>query len=239
MITMRVKQQDGSIVDIPLGKGADGYTPVKGVDYYTEEDKNEIVQRVIETLGGNPIFGYVDSDNNIVVSGNLSDGSYILKYENEDGSYTDIGTLDIGENVVVNLLATALTPDDITTIFDGKGYKNGCYASAAEPFYNTDAAFFCSGLMVIPEGRTFYIKGCTLDASLSHTRFGLMMENGGTISTVVLSSWGGSVTLTKLGEQYYSVYIYDTLHDGMRPYYFYFSGSGTGEGVIVSSTPIE
>ena len=30
--------------------GVDGYTPVRGVDYYTEEDKDEIVERVIEAL---------------------------------------------------------------------------------------------------------------------------------------------------------------------------------------------
>ena len=31
-------------------KGNDGYTPVKGIDYYTEADKEEIVQAVIAAL---------------------------------------------------------------------------------------------------------------------------------------------------------------------------------------------
>lgn len=30
--------------------GADGYTPVKGTDYYTEADKQEIVSLVLEAL---------------------------------------------------------------------------------------------------------------------------------------------------------------------------------------------
>ena len=30
--------------------GADGYTPVKGVDYYTDADKDEIVQAVMSAL---------------------------------------------------------------------------------------------------------------------------------------------------------------------------------------------
>jgi hypothetical protein len=30
--------------------GADGYTPIKGIDYYTEEDKEEMVNRVISAL---------------------------------------------------------------------------------------------------------------------------------------------------------------------------------------------
>lgn len=31
-------------------KGDDGYTPVKGTDYWTDEDKNEIVSAVINAL---------------------------------------------------------------------------------------------------------------------------------------------------------------------------------------------
>ncbi len=63
----------------------------------TEEEKAEIVRTVIESLGGNPVFGYVDENNNIIVQGNLADGDYFVKYEMEDGS-----TLDIGELVLLN-----------------------------------------------------------------------------------------------------------------------------------------
>lgn len=203
-------------------------------------DGNLVLVDMPEGGASGDVIGTIDENNNILLTGKLADGTYTLKYENEDGSYTDIGTLTLGETVVVNLLETALTPNDITTVFDGKGYKNGYYASAAEPFYNVDAAFFCTGLMPIPSSRTFYIKGCTMDTSLSHTRFGLMMENGGLINTAVLSNWGTAFTFTELGEQYYSVYL-DNNHFGEGigiPYYFYFSASGTGDNVIVSATPI-
>lgn len=33
-----------------ISAGADGYTPVKGVDYYTDADKDEIVQAVMSAL---------------------------------------------------------------------------------------------------------------------------------------------------------------------------------------------
>ena len=59
----------------------------------TEADKSAIVASVIESLGGNPIFGYVDENNNIIVQGNLGDGTYSVKYEMEDGSTVDIGQL--------------------------------------------------------------------------------------------------------------------------------------------------
>ena len=73
--------------------GQDGKTPVIGVDYFTESDKAEIVQSVIDSLGGNPVCGVVDENNNIVVSGNLGNGTYTVKYELEDGSTILIGEL--------------------------------------------------------------------------------------------------------------------------------------------------
>jgi hypothetical protein len=65
-------------------------------DYFTASDKAEIVAEVINSLGGNPVFGYVDANNNIIVSGNLADGTYTVKYEMEDESTVDIGNLVLG-----------------------------------------------------------------------------------------------------------------------------------------------
>lgn len=42
------------------------------------------------------VIGVLDESNNILLSGNLADGTYTLKYENADGTYTDIGTLEVG-----------------------------------------------------------------------------------------------------------------------------------------------
>ena len=73
-----------------------GAAPVKGVDYYTDEDKAEMVAMVLEALGGNVISGYVAGDNNIVIMG-LPEGDYTVKYEMEDGSTIEIGNLELGE----------------------------------------------------------------------------------------------------------------------------------------------
>lgn len=92
-------------------KGKDGADGVDGKDYVlTEADKAEISALVIETLGGSPVFGYVDSDNNVILSGTLADGTYSVKYGNEDGSYSDIGTLEVGEISTDIDLFTAYTP---------------------------------------------------------------------------------------------------------------------------------
>ena len=41
--------------------------------------------------------GYVDENNNIILADNLDNGTYTLKYENEDGTYTTIGNFNIFE----------------------------------------------------------------------------------------------------------------------------------------------
>ena len=38
--------------------GADGYTPVKGVDYYTDDDKNELVELVLAALPNGDVVSY-------------------------------------------------------------------------------------------------------------------------------------------------------------------------------------
>lgn len=75
-------------------KGDKGDKPVKGTDYWTSADKEEIIQQVIAELGGTPFFGIVDANNNIVLTGALADGTYTIKYEDAEGNVTVIGTLE-------------------------------------------------------------------------------------------------------------------------------------------------
>ena len=63
-------------------------------------DGNIIVMDVPEGGGGNPnadITGTVDTSNNIILSGDIPNGVYSLKYENYDGTYTEIGDLVVGD----------------------------------------------------------------------------------------------------------------------------------------------
>ena len=45
-------KKDGAWVEIPYLKGADGYTPVKGTDYWTAEDIAEIQSYIDNQIGG-------------------------------------------------------------------------------------------------------------------------------------------------------------------------------------------
>lgn len=89
-------------------KGDTGEKGAKGDPYIlTEADKAEITRMIIESLGGNPVFGYVDANNNIIVSGNLADGTYNVKYEMEDGSIVGIGNLELDTNVYYSVTPNA------------------------------------------------------------------------------------------------------------------------------------
>ena len=104
----------------------DGITPVKGTDYFTEADKAEIVALVIESLGGNPVFGYVDENNNIVFTGALADGTYNIKYEMEDGSTIEIGDLVLDSNVyysITNTLTNCTNGNSALSIVEGESYS--------------------------------------------------------------------------------------------------------------------
>jgi hypothetical protein len=126
---LRVKDKNGNIIDIPAIKGkdgVDGHTPVKGTDYFTEADKTEIMAMVIESLGGNPVFGYVDKNNNIIVSGNLADGSYNVKYEMENGLTVDIGDLVLDTRTyytIKNNLTNCTSNNNTTEAVQGGSYS--------------------------------------------------------------------------------------------------------------------
>lgn len=50
---LRVRLADGTVVEVPAIVGPAGPTgpaPVRGDDYWTEDDKTEIINEVLETL---------------------------------------------------------------------------------------------------------------------------------------------------------------------------------------------
>lgn len=121
--------QQPVVLKLPQGPRGDSYI-------LTDADKSEITRLVIESLGGNPVFGYVDENNNIIVSGHLGDGKYSVKYEMEDGSLLPIGDLEIDNTVeysVVCQLTNCTNTNGAVEIAQGASYTatitpNGGYA---------------------------------------------------------------------------------------------------------------
>lgn len=103
--------------------GADGYTPVKGTDYWTETDKAEIVEYVLDSIGC-PIWGVVDENNNIVLTGDLSEAVYSVKYEMADGTTIDIGDLSLvaQEYTITYNLYNVTSSNSASSATEGSSY---------------------------------------------------------------------------------------------------------------------
>jgi hypothetical protein len=71
--------------------------PIRGTHYWTEADQEAIVQQVITALG-TPVFGRVDADNNIILTGELADGTYTIKYEDAEGNVTVVGQINFAKS---------------------------------------------------------------------------------------------------------------------------------------------
>lgn len=91
----QLSEQKVDKTGITLGKHTDGlfYIFVNGSPVGSGV---EITGEVIE----GDVIGTIDENNNIILSGNILDGTYTLKYLNEDGTYTEVGSLVVGEIVV-------------------------------------------------------------------------------------------------------------------------------------------
>ena len=71
------------------------------------------------------VIGTLDENNNIILSGELADGTYTLKYENADGTYSEIGTLVVAEapeaEEIINQIPISI--DSKGEVYNGTGYK--------------------------------------------------------------------------------------------------------------------
>jgi hypothetical protein len=99
-----------------------------GKDYVlTEADKSEIAALVIKMLGGNPVFGYVDSDTMTIVLQNAPDGQYSLAYIKDDGTISaPIGSMEKDTRVyytVTNTLTQCTNSNSATKAVQGGSYS--------------------------------------------------------------------------------------------------------------------
>ena len=73
---------------------------------------------------GNDVVGNVDSNNNIVITGTIPEGSYYVKYEMADGSKIDIGDLVLYNDkpeATTNILLSAYDTD-LKTVYNNVGW---------------------------------------------------------------------------------------------------------------------
>lgn len=149
-------------------KGADGYTPVRGVDYYTDADQEAIVQQVIIAMG-TPVFGRVNEDCKITLTGELADGkTYTFAYVDEDGVESVIGTYT-KTNAPDYTNQIAVSTDADGNVYNGTGYKAGyrLNSSGVEDALTTTATnpAFITGFIPIKSGDIIRMKDCYIDTN--------------------------------------------------------------------------
>lgn len=133
-----------------------------------------------------------------------------------------------------NVLPEAVDPSTKSGVWDGKGYRNGAYASSAKPYYGTDAACFCTGAIALQPSDVIYVKGATLEGS-GHERLGAFSGGtGGCYWCKAYTSLSGMATVTKLGDKYYKIVLDPSYANYDYIGYIAFSAQGTGDGVVVT-----
>lgn len=90
--------------------------------------------------GGYPVVGYVDANNNIILtSDDLAAGTYTFKYENADGTQTEIGTAEVsstedsgddnteegGDDTATYTNQIPISIDTDGSVYNSIGYKDG------------------------------------------------------------------------------------------------------------------
>ena len=159
--------QDAVNLVLAQAKESGEFTPVKGVDYWTTADQEDIVQQVIIALR-TPVFGTIDANNIITLTGVLGEGAYTIKYEDGEGNVTEIGTLNTNSGPsYTNWIPKAINADG--TIYNGVGYQKGIRYSASSGTETTTNAedIYSTGLIPAKAGDVIYMKNITLKKASS------------------------------------------------------------------------
>ena len=169
-------------------QGNDGYTPVKGTDYWTPTDKSSIIEEtkseVLNSLNYD-VFGTVDENNNIVVNTALPDGTYTFGYEKTDGTLIEIGTITIGGSVAINIVWN-------------QGYKCG-YNTGNTDALTEGSNYYTSDKIEVVSGSNYIVSIGTHSQDSSHFNARAVYYNS---SNTVISAEsiditsGGSHTLS-------------------------------------------
>ena len=242
--------------------GEAGTTPVKGTDYWTPDDQESIVQQVITALG-TPVFGTVDENNIITLTGALGEGEYTFVYEDAEGNQTTLGKVtNAAAPKYTNVIPTSIGYDG--NVFNGVGYYDGrkitsdrgsdnnlCYTNAEEGYFAT--GFFPYTIEQAINCVPFYVKGVNLDTLTDKMRimlFGSEKDTGYVEPCKLTNSATNGVTVTKLADSYYKITpkqnFYGTGGTGSEGWagrnakFARFGLKGSGAGVIITvNEPIE
>lgn len=200
----------------------------KGSSYsatLTAHDGYEL-KSVVVTMGGSTVAVTGGTINIDAVTGDIVITA-VAEEMSTGGDYT-------------NLVLTAVAVDG-STIFNGKGYKDGTYASA--PHTGTDSACVTTGFIRLTNDvEAIYVKGAQwIATSNNHCRLHVYSTLGsasGLAQDYRYATTGGAFTVKELGTNYYK--FIPTRSSLPNEYWYCISLVGTGENLIIThNEPIE
>lgn len=107
--------------NVSLGLHTDGL-------FYLFIDREPVGNGIALSSGvSGDVVGNVDSDNNIVITGNIPNGKYTIKYEMSDGSLVDIGEIVLDTTVryysITNTLTNCTNGNSESSVVEGENYS--------------------------------------------------------------------------------------------------------------------
>ena len=206
-------------------------------------DGNLTLVNMPEGGANGDITGVLDESNNILLSGDLANGTYTLKYLNEDGTYSDVGTIVVSAikpdaPSPMNLLP--LSVDANGNEFVGTkgedGYKSG-YRLNSSGVEKEQSGVMCAGFMpYTSDADTIYIKGITLDSAGSYSVVSFYDASKTHLKTIAISTANAAFKLN--GDVWAITPNVQTLISGVA--FFRFSaGTITDETIVTVNEPLE
>ena len=199
---------DGKTVTIKNGSkgstgktGAPGYTPVRGTDYWTPADQEAVVQQVLTVMGMH-IVGVVGTNNDIVFTGNLPEGTYQLKYEDVEGNVQQIGTIEVGAEELVNWLPISVGADgSIYNADDTPGYKANTRYSASSDAEKNYPGCYVTGYIAVKKDQTLRVANMIMDknATDGNMCFCYLFDTAKANAKIIRISGEGTYTFDGLG----------------------------------------
>lgn len=206
-------------------------------------DGNLVLTDMPEGGASGDVTGVLDESNNILLSGNLADGTYTLKYLNADGTYSDVGTIEVSSVTPDTPSYTNLLPLSVDASgneyvgTNGEyGYKSG-YRLNSSGLEKAQSGVMCTGFMpYTSDADTIYIKGITLDSAGSYSVVSFYDASKTHIKTLAISTANAAFKLN--GDVWAITPNVQTLISDVA--FFRFSaGTITDETIVTVNEPLE
>lgn len=191
------------------------------------------------------VIGTLDENNNIILTGDLADGTYTLKYENADGTYSEIGSLVVAEAPEEPTYTNFAVPTDSSTQADWEAgnWCNESFIGGSSYGYRAAAGTsrVTTNTFAVENGDTIYVKGINYSTDVStQTQVALLDADGeriyhGKIDTVANNQYITEVVGTE-GEDYFSFKNCNTNEGDWGTRFIRLAGflSGTAADVIIT-----